>query len=83
MSDPTNINENQKQSKNPVDNALNRIKETASKELQNKVNDKVKAYHEAVKLVNTLKNDIKELMQEQAIQAKELSEIFAEFKTGK
>ena len=66
--------------KGPVDNAANKIRESATKEIQNKINEKVKAALDAKKAFNILKQEIRDLIREQEVDKSELSSFIDELK---
>lgn len=75
MSEVEDINnKNNNQNKNPLDTAVNKLREAATKELQKKIDDKAKAAYDADKIRSTLVAELKLLLKEQEVQKVELND---------
>lgn len=66
--------------KNPVDNAINKLKETATNEINKKIGDQVKVIINAIKILKTEKFKLQELRKEAEVEKAEFSELMKEFK---
>lgn len=69
-----------KQKGNPIESAVNKIKESVSNDLNKKILDKVKEINSANKVAKTLKDQLKELVKENEVEKLELSELLKELK---
>lgn len=70
----------QKDNKNPLDNAANKLKEGAQKTLQDKINEKVKSALEAKKVLRTITSEIRDLMKQKEFENNEINELLKELK---
>lgn len=84
MTDVTDINQDKnkqdKSNKSPIDSAVNKIKEGIGQSTAKKIDEKVKAYHEAKKLLNTIKTDLQDLQKQKVVEDLELAELLKELK---
>lgn len=78
MSDVKDLPNNQ--SKSPVDSAVNKIREAATKEIQKNIEDTVKALFEAHRVVKTLEAKLKGLGKEYEVEKLELAEFLKSIK---
>lgn len=78
MTEITELKNEKKQT--PVDSAINQLRENAVKDIQKKINEKVKAASEARKAYNTLIAEIKDLLKEQEVEKAELATLLGELK---
>ena len=73
MSDVKDLSNNQ--AKTPLDSAVNKIREVATKEIQKNIEDTVKSLFEARKVVKTLESKLKSLGKEYEVEKTEGKEL--------
>ncbi len=66
--------------KNPLESAVNKLKESANNEIQKKISEKVKAALDAQRIFNTLKGEIQDLLKEQEVQKNDVNVLLEELK---
>ncbi len=66
--------------KNPIESAVNKLKESANNEIQKKISEKVKAALDAQRIFNTLKGEIQDLLKEQEVEKIEVNSLLEELK---
>lgn len=77
--DVTKLNQG-KDNKNPLDSAVNQLKEAATKELNKKVSDAVKEFSAAKKVKDTALFKLKALLKEIEVEKSEFAELIKELK---
>lgn len=65
--------------KNPVDSAINKLKEISISESNKKIGDQVKVVINAIKILKTEKFKLQELRKEAELEKAEFSELMKEF----
>ena len=66
--------------KTPIDSAVGKIREAATKEIQKNIEDTVKALFEARKVVRTLEEKLKSLGKEYEVEKSELADFLKSIK---
>lgn len=71
----TEVKQLEKTSQNPIESAVNQLKEAAAKDLNNKIKEKVKAALDAKRAFDTLCLELKELLKEKEVESIEFNEL--------
>ncbi len=66
--------------KNPLESAVNKLRENVANELNKMVLEKVKQYRDADKIVKTIKGELRDLVKQIEVEKNELSDLFKELK---
>lgn len=73
-------NKDGKKAQNPIESAVNKLKEGLGKDLQKKIDEKIKAAMDARNIFRTLKAEIRELEKEKIAENLEFAEFVKEMK---
>ena len=71
---------NKNKQKDPIESAINKIKETVSNEINKKIAEKIKAALDARQTYNTLKGEVITLIKEQEVSKGEINDLLKDLK---
>lgn len=76
----TDVKDIQEKKGNPIDNAVNKIRENMSKDNQKKIDEQVKVALDAKKIYETAKSVLRDLIKEQEVDKVEINEFLKSLK---